>query len=126
MQTPQDTIISTVTPNGVNHSDDIDTLLEGAEEARVQFDSTASPAIPVPVPQAARGRAVFTDPTDPKQIHAIAQRCKYHYVLSAELNAYVKLSRKEIIRVIKDLPSDLTYIKAQLSNTHGYDMLLIG
>lgn len=100
------------------HDQDLDALLAEAESARQCFDSTPEqesepfpelqtvcqttplalvPATPVPTPEPeqapTRGRPVFDDPTDPEQIHAIAVRCKGHYVASG--GRWVPITKKQ-------------------------------
>lgn len=95
---------------------DIDQLLAVAEANRIKFDAPQELALP-----SVQGRPVHDDPTDPRQLGAIVNRCKAHFVWSPVLEQWAKITRVECRRLITTLPVGIT-VAARIEG----DSLLIG
>lgn len=116
-----------MTQANLNDSTDLDDLLAEAEAYSNEFnvvDDSRTVCAPAPVsqeqvlparavPTAPRGRPVFTDPTDPEQIHAIANRCKAHYIPCQ--GQWVHITKKEAKAFAKALKLQGNPVVAQIS-----------
>jgi hypothetical protein len=135
----------------MNNSEDLAQLLATAEAARAEFDAAASavpmhtivmpgrtlapqdwPARPVPAPAPAPvarpvpfgGRQRFSDPSDPRQLHAIAKRMPTFVVWEGQEIGPVPFTRlKATLLRAKGWENR---VNARILSENGQDRLVLG
>lgn len=81
--------------------------------------------VPTRPPKASRGRPRFTDPTDPQQIWAIANRKgMVTYIWAVALNAWIEVPKSKLKETLQNLTVET--VNARIHSDNGQEMLLIG
>lgn len=89
-----------------------------SEDLSHVISSVMKPTTPTPKVEK-RGRPAYNDPTDPTQLPAIARRCQEHYMYVPAVNAYVKVTKKEFLRVVSQLTQPVVKAKVEQFQVSG-------